>query len=56
MKVKVSLNGTGGELDNRTVEVESEDSGAIKEAAEEMLAEVEYLSVGDSITVTELAA
>lgn len=56
MKVKVALNNSGGELDSRILNVAHDQDDAIKDAADEMLTMLEYLSVGDSITVTELAA
>ena len=49
MKIKVTLNGTGGELDSRTVDSEEAINGAIGDMIEDC-----PLSPGDSITIEEV--
>jgi hypothetical protein len=49
MAYHVILNGSGGELDRRTVQTE-EEAG---DAAIEMISEIAHLSHGDSISVIE---
>jgi hypothetical protein len=54
MKLRVSLQNEGGELDHRIVEGADEMSAgeAAKAALLEMLEDVPYLAIGDKITVT----
>jgi hypothetical protein len=47
-KIKVTLSGSGGELDSRTVDNAEQISAAVKELADEC-----ELAVGDSITIEE---
>jgi hypothetical protein len=49
MSIKVSLRNSGGELDSRVVDSEEEAHAA----ALELIAVTAYLSVGDTLTVTE---
>lgn len=56
VKIKIALNNPGGELNSVTVEELGEEtsSAAAVGALMEMLADLPYLSVGDTITVTEV--
>lgn len=55
MKVKITLSNTGGVLDHRVVNAEDEDDPVILEAAQEILDQLTYLSVGDALTVERVS-
>ena len=55
MKVKITMSGSGGELDSKTVENISDHNAdeLISEAVEELVGSVIW-SVGDTLTITEI--
>jgi hypothetical protein len=53
MKIQITLNGPGGELDRQTIDVADDDSAEVSEHIRDAM-DCWILSPGDTIVITEL--